>query len=147
VSEEAQAVAAAAQQRRAEALAGGPIAGGGGPPPQQEQDVVRTATQQPPAPAPAPTPAPAASLVIVADFTVLSDGAIHNKFDKNAVNDPDAKRELGKQIEKDFLRYRDDESLLGSGAVRLCEESAWKETVQRLRDEQPGHFFAPVFPP
>ena len=100
-------MAAAAQQRRAEALAGGPIAGGGGPPPQQEQDVVRTATQQPPAPA----PAPAASLVIVADFTVLSDGAIHNKFDKNAVNDPDAKRELGKQIEKDFLRYRDDESL------------------------------------
>lgn len=128
MSEEAQAVAAAAQQRRAEALAGGPVAGGGGPPPP-------------------PAPAPAASLVIVADFTVLSDGAIHNKFDKNAVNDPDAKRELGKQIEKDFLRYRDDESLLGSGAVRLCEESAWKETVQRLRDEQPGHFFAPIFPP
>ena len=40
-----------------------------------------------------------------------------------------------------------ESSLSSSGAVRLCEESAWKETVQRLRDEQPGHFFAPVFPP
>ena len=30
--------------------------------------------------------------VIVVDFTALTDGAVHNKFDKNAVNDPDAKR-------------------------------------------------------
>jgi hypothetical protein len=27
--------------------------------------------------------------VVVVDFSVLSDGAIHNKFDKASVNDPD----------------------------------------------------------
>ena len=40
--------------------------------------------------------------VILVDFTVLSDGAIHNKNDKAGVNDPDAKRAMLKKLETQF---------------------------------------------
>jgi len=40
--------------------------------------------------------------MIIADFTALSEGAIRNKFDKNSVNDPDAKRALLKEIEGNY---------------------------------------------
>ena len=85
--------------------------------------------------------------VIVVDFTQLSDGKIHNKFDKNAVNDVDAKRALQKQLEAQFSKYATDAALLGAGTVRIPEtETSWKSMVQQLRDQVPGHFWAPVWP-
>ena len=37
--------------------------------------------------------------MILVDFTALSGGAIHSKFDRNAVNDPALKSALQKTIE------------------------------------------------
>ena len=109
---------------------------------------------------------------LVIDFTVLSDGAVHNRFgeprdppppptqgklthrrgaeplaDPNSCNDPDAKRELAKRVEREFDRYKTDAALLAAGTVRVCEGMSWRGEVQRLRAEVPGHFFAPVFAP
>jgi len=108
---------------------------------------------------------------LVIDFTVLSDGAVHNRFgesrgglrcggaeggahtariapaDPNSCNDPDAKRELAKRVEREFERYKTDAALLAAGTVRVCEGMSWRGEVARLRAEVPGHFFAPVFAP
>ena len=112
---------------------------------------------------------------LVVDFTVLSDGAVHNRFgesrgglrcggggkglthsaaariassaDPNSCNDPDAKRELAKRVEREFERYKTDAALLAAGTVRVCEGMSWRGEVARLRAEVPGHFFAPVFAP
>ena len=49
------------------------------------------------APAPAPTPVVVDDKpLILVNFTKLSNGAIHNKFDPNACNDPEAKSALAK---------------------------------------------------
>ena len=67
--------------------------------------------------------------------------------DPNSCNDPDAKRELAKRVEREFDRYKTDAALLAAGTVRVCEGMSWRGEVQRLRAEVPGHFFAPVFAP
>ena len=63
-----------------------------------------------------------------------------------AVNDVDAKRALQQTLEKNFNHYASDRALLAAGTVRPSAESEWKSTVQSLRDEIPGHFWAPVWP-
>ena len=67
--------------------------------------------------------------------------------DPNSCNDPDAKRELAKRVEREFERYKTDAALLAAGTVRVCEGMSWRGEVARLRAEVPGHFFAPVFAP
>ena len=89
---------------------------------------------------------PGGGEVIVADFTALSGGAVHNRHDPHACNDPDLKREWSRKVENDFEAYRGNAELLESGAVVVCPEAEWRAEVQRLRAAHPGHFFAPVFP-
>ena len=101
--------------------------------------------------APAPAPAPASVVddkpLILINFTKLSNGAIHNKFDPNACNDPEAKSALAKQISADYERYASDASLIASGDVRASGTSCWRAALAELRVSRPGQFFAPVFPP
>ena len=103
------------------------------------------------APAPAPAPAPASVVddkpLILVNFTVLSGGKIHNKFDPNACNDPEAKSALAKQISADYDRYASDAELIASGDVRASGTSCWRAALAELRVSRPGQFFAPVFPP
>ena len=103
------------------------------------------------APAPAPAPAPASVVddkpLILVNFTALSGGKIHNKFDPNACNDPEAKSALAKQIIADYDRYASDAELIASGDVRASGTSCWRAALAELRKERPGQFFAPVFPP
>ena len=99
-----------------------------------------------PAPAPAPVVVDDKPLILV-NFTALSGGKIHNKFDPNACNDPEAKSALAKQISADYDRYASDASLIASGDVRASGTSCWRAALAELRKERPGQFFAPVFPP
>ena len=102
------------------------------------------------APAPAPAPAPVVvddKPLILVNFTKLSNGKIHNKFDPNACNDPEAKSALAKQVSADYQRYASDAALIASGDVRASGTSCWRAALAELRKERPGEFFAPVFPP
>ena len=102
------------------------------------------------APAPAPAPAPVVvddKPLILVNFTKLSNGAIHNRFDPNACNDPEAKSALAKQISADYERYAKDAALIASGDVRASGTSCWRAALAELRVSRPGQFFAPVFPP
>ena len=99
-----------------------------------------------PAPAPAPVVVDDKPLILV-NFTKLSNGAIHNRFDPNACNDPEAKSALAKQISADYERYASDASLIASGDVRASGTSCWRAALAELRRVRPGQFFAPVFPP
>ena len=102
------------------------------------------------APAPAPAPAPVVvddKPLILVNFTMLSNGKIHNKFDPNACNDPEAKSALAKQVSAEYQRYASDASLIASGDVRASGTSCWRNALAELRKERPGQFFAPVFPP
>ena len=98
------------------------------------------------APAPAPVVVDDKPLILV-NFTKLSNGAIHNRFDPNACNDPEAKSALAKQIVADYERYAKDAELIASGDVRASGTSCWRNALAELRKERPGQFFAPVFPP
>ena len=99
-----------------------------------------------PAPAPAPVVVDDKPLILV-NFTKLSNGAIHNRFDPNACNDPEAKSALAKQISADYERYAKDAALIASGDVRASGTSCWRAALAELRVSRPGQFFAPVFPP
>ena len=99
-----------------------------------------------PAPAPAPVVVDDKPLILV-NFTALSGGKIHNKFDPNACNDPEAKSALAKQIAADYERYASDAALIASGDVRASGTSCWRAALAELRVSRPGQFFAPVFPP
>ena len=85
--------------------------------------------------------------LLLVDLTVLSDGKLHNRFDINSVNDSDLKRQWTKDITNGFVSYRDNTGLIQAGTVRSCGQSVWREALQELRREYPGHFWAPIFPP
>ena len=102
------------------------------------------------APAAAPAPAPVVvddKPLILVNFTKLSYGKIHNRFDPNACNDPEAKSALAKEIAEDYERYASDVTLIASGDVRASGTSCWRAALAELRVSRPGQFFAPVFPP
>jgi hypothetical protein len=101
-----------------------------------------------PAPAPAPKkPAADDRPLILVNFTALSDGAIHNRNDPHACNDPEAKSALAKKIAADYARYAGDGDLVARGVVRASGTSCWRAALAELRAAQPGQFWAPVFPP
>ena len=85
--------------------------------------------------------------LLLIDFTVLSGGALHNKHDPAACNDPEKKRALTKACTAEFARYRDDTALISAGVVRPCGASVWRAALAELRADNPGHFWAPIFPP
>lgn len=84
--------------------------------------------------------------MIIVDMTLMTKETIHSKFDRNSVNDAEAASALRKQIEQDYERYAKDATLLGDGTVIPCGMSVWRGALSRLRDERPGHYFAPIFP-
>jgi len=86
--------------------------------------------------------------MIIVDMTQLSRGAIHSKFDANAVNDPVAVKKLRLKIEKEYTASytKNNADLLADGTVIPCGSSVWRPALERLRRERPGHYFCPIFP-
>mmetsp|Transcript_28214 Transcript_28214/g.43048 ORF Transcript_28214/g.43048 Transcript_28214/m.43048 type:complete len:154 (-) Transcript_28214:1783-2244(-) len=84
--------------------------------------------------------------MILVDFTVLSSGTIHCKFDAKSVNDPMAVKDLRSSIEKSYNKYASDAALLAERTVVPCGSSVWRPALQSLRMEKPGHYFCPIFP-
>mmetsp|Transcript_5016 Transcript_5016/g.12878 ORF Transcript_5016/g.12878 Transcript_5016/m.12878 type:complete len:142 (-) Transcript_5016:441-866(-) len=96
---------------------------------------------------PAPEAPPALggdAVVVLVNLTALSSGEIHNRFDKNSVNDVDAKARLVRRLEGD-VNLTSSENL-ATGVVRPCGPSVWREALARLRDAHPGQYWAPVWP-
>ncbi|CAB9516259.1 expressed unknown protein [Seminavis robusta] len=85
--------------------------------------------------------------MIIVDMTQMTKEKIHSKFDRNSVNDAEAASALRKKLEQDYDSYAKDAALLGDGTVIPCGMSVWRGALTRLRDERPGHYFAPIFPP
>ena len=85
-------------------------------------------------------------LMVIVDITKL-DGNIHSKFDRNSVNDAAAASTMRKRIEDDFSTYAKDSNLLSDGTVIPCGSTVWRDALVRLRNERPGHYFCPIFPP
>jgi hypothetical protein len=85
--------------------------------------------------------------MILVDMTMLSEGAIHSKFDRNSVNDSVAVSNLRRKIEGDYTAYAKDASLLSEGTVIPCGTTVWKMALIQLREERAGHYFTPIFPP
>ncbi|KAG7349549.1 hypothetical protein IV203_012146 [Nitzschia inconspicua] len=84
--------------------------------------------------------------MIIVDITHI-DANIHSKFDRNSVNDSAAASAVRKKIETNYEKYAKDANLIAEGTVIPCGSTVWRGTLMRLRDERPGHFFAPIFPP
>ena len=85
--------------------------------------------------------------MLLVDMTLLSGGAIHSKFDANAVNDPVAVKTLRQKIEQDYETYDSDASLLANRTVIPCGSTVWRPALVAMRKEKPGHYFCPIFPP
>jgi len=84
--------------------------------------------------------------MIIVDITQM-DATIHSKFDRNSVNDATAASALRKKLESNYERYAKDSNLLADGTVLPCGSTVWRDALVRLRDDRPGHYFAPIFPP
>lgn len=84
--------------------------------------------------------------MIIVDMTLI-DPSIHSKHDKNSVSDSAKASALRKKIETDYENYSKDATKLAEGIVIPCGSSVWREALVRLRDERPGHYFAPIFQP
>ena len=89
---------------------------------------------------------PVGEPMIIVDITQI-DEKIHSKFDRNSVNDSAAASAMRKKIESDYEKYARDSSLIANGTVIPCGSSVWRDALVRLRDERPGHYFAPIFAP
>jgi len=84
--------------------------------------------------------------MIIIDITKL-DPKIHSKFDRNSVNDADGASAWKRKVEDHYEDYSKNADLLSQGSVIPCGSSVWRSALIKLRDERPGHYFAPIFPP
>ena len=84
--------------------------------------------------------------LILVDITAL-DPSVHNKHDKNAVNDVDKASKWRRTIEADFRKYSSDATLVANGTVRACSRGVYLPALQQLREDVPGHYWVAVFPP
>ena len=85
------------------------------------------------------------SIVLLVNLTALSDGALHNRFDKYACSDPEAKRALSRKISASFDAYLANSDLKARGIVHISSKAAWKASLAELRDANEGTFFCPIF--
>ena len=83
--------------------------------------------------------------MIIVDITQI-DINIHSKFDRNSVNDSAAASAMRKKIDSDYEKYSRNSKLVAEGTIIPCGSSVWRDALVRLRDERPGHYFAPIFP-
>jgi hypothetical protein len=84
--------------------------------------------------------------MIIVDITRM-DPNIHSRFDRSSVNDAGGASAIRKRVEGDYDRYAGDAGLLADGTVIPCGSSVWRDALVQLRDDRPGHYFVPVFPP
>ena len=84
--------------------------------------------------------------VVLVDITAL-DPTVHNRHDKNAVNDVDKASKWRRTIEADFRKYSSDATLVANGTVRACSRGVYLPALQQLREDVPGHYWVAVFPP
>ena len=96
---------------------------------------------QPSAPTVASTP------MIIVDFTLFTSGLLHNRNDRNSNSDPTLASSTRKQIEGDYKAYSSDKERLASRCVIPCSTGVYQSALARLRDDTPGHYFVPIFPP
>jgi hypothetical protein len=85
--------------------------------------------------------------MLLVDMTELSKGSIHSKFDANAVNDPVAVKALRVSIEKNYQAYVSNTTLVANRTVIPCGSTVWRPALVQMRQEKPGHYFGPIFPP
>ena len=91
------------------------------------------------------TGGPAPPKLFIMNVTKFTDGAVHNKHDKNSNNNPEEVSRLRKEIEANWEGYEKNVDYVSSGIVIPCGGSVWKEALMQLRDDHPGEFFLPVF--
>ena len=84
--------------------------------------------------------------LILVDITAL-DPDVHNRHDKNAVNDVDKASTWRRTIEREYQKYSNDAGMIAAGTVRGCARGVYLAALQQLRDEVPGHYWVAVFPP
>ena len=84
--------------------------------------------------------------LILVDITAL-DPDVHNRHDKNAVNDVDKASTWRRTIEREYQKYSNDVGMIAAGTVRGCARGVYLAALQQLRDEVPGHYWVAVFPP
>ena len=89
--------------------------------------------------------------MIVVDLTAL-DPSVHSRFDAGSVNDPEAVSTWRRRIESEYYtKYAQGcnghRQLVADGVVVACGSSVWRGALSRLRQQKPGHYFLPVFPP
>ena len=92
-------------------------------------------------------PVKESEILILVDLTVLSCGKVHNKFDKFSVNDNDAKAKLCERIASNYDEYYHNSKLIMEQTVRHCSDTVWRDALQSLRNDYPGHYWFPFFPP
>jgi hypothetical protein len=93
-----------------------------------------------------PKPHDEGSPMIIVDVTKMNP-SIHSKHDRNSVNDIEGASKMKKKLEAEYDAHAKDSDLLADGTVIPCGSSVWRAALVRLRDERPGHYFVPVFPP
>ena len=84
--------------------------------------------------------------MILVDVTMFND-KIHSRFDRNSVNDPVGASDFRKMIETNYASYSKNSQYLSEGKIIPCGSTVWRDALVRLRDERPGHYLLPIFPP
>jgi hypothetical protein len=117
--------------------------------PDKEEDWLSDQKKDIPPTAPAAKAAAAddsnAKPMILVDFSVLSAGAVHNKHDKNGVNDIDLKKKFTEQVTREMKDEAKLAEMVAAGVCYACGPSVWREALVTLRDQHPGHYFGPIF--
>ncbi len=85
--------------------------------------------------------------MILVDLTKFTSGDVHNKFDRNSNNDPERVRKIRMEIEEDYETFSRNVAHLADRVVIPASQGVYRSALQQLRNDLPGHFFLPVFPP
>lgn len=89
--------------------------------------------------------------IIIVDMTILSQrlslSEIHCRFDPNSVNNVIAVKVLRQQIENQYHVYSKNMDYISERVVIPCGSSVYRPALIELRQERPGHYFYPIFPP
>ena len=87
------------------------------------------------------------TILILVNLTSLSEGKIHNKFDKYSVNDQEAKKRICAEISANYDSYANNSALIMNQTVRHCSEIVWRDALESLRSQYKGQYWYPFFPP
>ena len=85
--------------------------------------------------------------MIIVDLSVLSKGGIHNRNDRASNNDPVLCSTWKAKIESNYANYAMDAGMIIDKTVIPCSSCVFPAALQRLRNETPGQYYLPIFPP